>query len=146
MIYIYGSSTQKPISHPYKFPKEERLKSRKVIAQLFNKGKSFSQYPLKLQYIFTGTKNYGLQAGFVCSARIFKKAVDRNRVKRLIKEAYRLQKDKLEQALQNKQVQTAVFFIYTGKELPDFALVSSNMALLIQKLVKIINEKDHAHT
>jgi ribonuclease P protein component len=113
---------------------------------LFNKGKSFSIHPFKLQYLFPNSEPAGIQVGFVCSSRNFKKATDRNRVKRLIKEAYRLQKGQLEPVLQNKQVQIAVFFIYTGKELPGYSLVSSHMTLILQKLVKIINEKDTVHT
>ncbi len=87
-----------------------------------------------------------LQAGFGASARNFKKATDRNRIKRLAREAYRLQKKELEQVLQNKQAGMAVFFIYTGRELPLFEAVKSAMQLGIQKLIKLVHEKIPAHT
>src|SRR5687768_4694991 len=59
-----------------------------------------------------------MQMGAGVSARNFKKAVDRNRVKRLVREGYRLQKNSLQQAVKEKHKQLHFFIIYTGKELP----------------------------
>jgi ribonuclease P protein component len=79
-----------------------------------------------------------LQAGFGASSRHFKKAVDRNRIKRLSREAYRLQKQLLFQRLHEKGRCMAVFFIYTGKELPEYAIVSEKIGVALQKLIKEI--------
>lgn len=77
-----------------------------------------------------------LQAGFGASSRNFKKAVDRNRIKRLTREAYRLQKPILQEWLRKKDRSLALFFIYTGKELPDYEVVKDKIGLALQKLMK----------
>jgi ribonuclease P protein component len=77
-----------------------------------------------------------LQAGFGASTRNFKKAVDRNRIKRLSREAYRLQKQTLYDHLVEKNRCLAVFFIYTGKELPDYGTVTEKIGVALQKLIK----------
>jgi Ribonuclease P len=77
-----------------------------------------------------------VQAGFGAGSRHFKKAVDRNRIKRLCREAYRLQKQPLLEQLKKKEHSLAVFFIYTGKELPDYRTVSDKIGVLLLKLVR----------
>ena len=88
----------------YKLGKQARLKSRKVIDCLFKDGKSFTVFPFRVIYQFTKLPvtpdAFQLQAGFSVSKRHFKKAVDRNRIKRLMREAYRLQKNELETNIQ----------------------------------------------
>lgn len=79
---------------------------------------------------------FPLQAGFGVSSRHFKRAVDRNRIKRLSREAYRLQKQVLLDRLLEKERRMAVFFVFTGKELPDFATVSRQIGVALQKLTK----------
>ncbi len=79
-----------------------------------------------------------LQAGFGASSRNFKKAVDRNRIKRLSREAYRLQKQPLLDRVQQKGLSLAVFFIYTGKELPDYRTVTEKIGVALQKLIREI--------
>lgn len=76
----------------------------------------------------------GLKAGFSVSKRYFKKAVDRNRVKRLIRESYRLQKLPLRDLLAQSGTSMHLFFIYTGKELPHFNLIKEKTGAALQKL------------
>ncbi len=121
--------------------KEERLKSRKLIDRLFKEGKSFNLFPFRVLYIFPENATQPLQAGFVAGSRYFKKAVDRNRIKRLTKEAYRLQKNELEILLIASNQKLAVFFIYTGREIPDHAMVNEKMAALLQRLSNTLHEQ-----
>ena len=79
----------------------------------------------------------GLQIGVSVSKRHFKKAVERNRIKRLLREAYRVQKNALKNLLVEKQLNMAVFITYTGRDLPESALIHEKMKHLIAALTKI---------
>lgn len=73
--------------------KEERLKSRKLIERLYTEGKSVKVFPFRIVYLQTEhISNFPAQVGVSVPKRNFKRAVDRNRIKRLMREAYRLNK------------------------------------------------------
>ena len=131
--------------------KNERLKSRKLIEQIFNEGKSFSIQPYKTYYLFGKAHNiqysiFNIQFATGVSSKNFKKAVDRNRIKRLTREAYRLQKKELQGVLKQKDLQLNIFFIYTGKELPDFNTTKEKVNVILNKMIKIVNENNFPHT
>ncbi len=123
----------------YTLGKQERLKSRKQIEHLFKEGKSFSVPPLRVYYTACPLPiaNCSLQFGVAVGTRHFKKAVDRNRVKRLIREAWRLQKNDLKQQLDTANQQLHVFFIFTGKEVPDYKLIAEKTGVALQKLEQL---------
>jgi len=83
-----------------------------------------------------------LQAGFAAGSRNFKTAVDRNRIKRLAREAWRLQKNGLKEELTKQKRSMNVFLIYTGKELPVYSEVSSTVKKIVEKLLAI-STKEH---
>ena len=80
-----------------------------------------------------------LQAGFTVSTRYFKKAVDRNRIKRLMRESYRLQKNHLKAALEKKNKSLSVFFIYTADSLPKQEDINKKVAEALRKIEKIFD-------
>lgn len=126
----------------YTLGKTEKLKSRKLIEQLFKTGKSFSNFPFRVVYSFTTSDEAkeGVQAGFSVSAKFFKKAADRNRIKRLMREGYRLQKNNFVDTVKTNRKTATVFFIYTGNELPEYDQVFEKMGSAIKRLQKISNE------
>lgn len=121
--------------------KNERLKSRKQIELLFSEGKKFSITPFRVHYIFNELTNPPLQFGVGVSNRNFKRAVDRNRIKRLVREAYRLQKTPLHQKVKEKKGRLNIFIIYTGKELPGYKEVFDKMNKILDKLYQIIDSQ-----
>lgn len=129
----------------YTLGKNERLKSRKGIEQIFAVGKSFAQYPLRVLYIELDEPTAPtLQCAFSASTRHFKRAVQRNRVKRLMREAWRLQKNELTEHLEGVSKKLAVFIIYTNSELPAYSLVFEKTSRLIQRLIEKIGKDNEA--
>ena len=122
--------------------KLERLKSRKQIELLFQEGKKFSITPFRVHYVFHELKNPPLQFGVGVSSKNFKRAIDRNRIKRLVKEAYRLQKNALQQKVKEKKGQLHVFFIYNGKEIPGYSGIFDKMKKILDKLGHIIDSEN----
>ncbi len=82
---------------------------------------------------------FNVQFGVGVGTKNFKKAVNRNRIKRLMRESYRLQKEILYNKMKEKNQQLAVFFIYTGKELPEYKTVHEKIGVILQRLIKKIN-------
>lgn len=115
------------------FPNNEKLKSKKLIETLFTSGKSVSSFPIKLIYSsIPFEEDVLIKAGVSVSKRRFKKAVDRNHIKRLLREAYRLNKSIIHNELQEQYV---CMFLYLGKEMPNFNELNGKMERLLHKLV-----------
>jgi ribonuclease P protein component len=114
--------------------KEERLKSRKQTELLFKEGRKFSVHPFRVCYIARASGLTGTRFGVGVSAKLFKKAVDRNRVKRLVREAWRLQKTALQEQLKEQGTGMDIFFIYTAKELPAYKDIYEKTGKAIAKL------------
>ena len=138
------------VAKEFTLGKAERLKSRKQTEQLFSEGNKITIAPFRIHYSFTIAEKTSLHPivlryrrikfGVGVGKRNFKKAVDRNRIKRLIREAYRLQKKLLKEKLQEKESRLSVFFIYTGKDLPVYKEVYEKIGKGLDKLRLILNE------
>ena len=114
----------------FRFQKKEKLKSRKTIEFLFEKGKSKSVFPLKMFYS-PNLNSENTQATFAVPKRNFKRAVDRNRIKRQLRGSYRLQKH----LLNTDDFQpVAILFLYLGKEEVPSKVIESAMISLLKKL------------
>ena len=129
------------MTKPFGFPNKEKLKSRKAIESLFASGHRFSVFPVMVWYKMAKHETGGsLHVGVSCSKKHFKKAVDRNRVKRLLREAYRLQKAELVEAVDNNSVKLEVFFVFIDKTLPTFPTIQASMKKCLASLQKKANE------
>ncbi|KAA5827466.1 ribonuclease P protein component [Algibacter amylolyticus] len=123
----------------YTYGNKEKLKSKKLIDQLFTEGKSVSAYPLRLVYLGTTFKEDIIaKTGVSVSKRNFKTAVDRNRIKRLLREAYRLNKSIF---FNNLTTQHAFMILYIGKDKPTLDFVETKMKILFEKFSSKISEK-----
>ena len=118
----------------FTFTREEKLKSKKQIELLFELGSSISEFPLRLVYLKTEHKsNYSVKAAFSVSKRKFKNAVDRNRIKRLMRECYRLNKHTIYQKIENKYI---IMFIYLDEKEHNYVHIEEKMIHLMMKLIQ----------
>ncbi len=123
----------------FSYSKEEKLKSRKLLEQLFATGKSFNTFPVKVLYLEVEEPlDFPIKIGVGCSSRNFKKATDRNRIKRLLRENYRLNKALLHTAIAATNKQIAVFFLYIDKTMPEQEILQTKMPIVVEKLSKLI--------
>jgi ribonuclease P protein component len=121
----------------------ERLKSRKKIGEIFRAGKKMPFPPFLVYYHFQKAINGPvpvLQMGTGVSTKHFKKAVSRNRVKRLIRETYRQQNNALKSALVESGYVMKIFIIYTDKTLPEYQALYDKMHVVLQKLVSFLGK------
>lgn len=121
----------------FSLKKGERLCSRKAIEKLFFEGESFFIFPFKVIYLkMVLPLPQPVQAAFSVSRRNFKRAVKRNLLKRRMREAYRLNKSILYQALDDKG-QLVVMFVYVAREVKEYAVIDRAMKLALSKLAAI---------
>lgn len=117
--------------------KAERLDRKKVIEKMFAGGaRSFSVFPLRVVYLPVDELEATVSILVSVSKRHFKRAVKRNRVKRQIREAYRLNKHALLDALGERQRRLAVAFIYLSDEQVDSAVIEERMKTALARIVE----------
>ncbi|MDG1261793.1 MAG: ribonuclease P protein component [Flavobacteriales bacterium] len=133
--------------HKATFRKAERLKHKRVIEVLFERGKTYKDYPLVLTCLKCSLHTpYPAQTAVTVSKRRFKKAVDRNRIKRLMRESWRKQKQPLYAALEQNDFQLALVFIYVGKDLPTQNQMDVKISALTKRLIEDIPNFPLSHS
>lgn len=127
------------------FPKKEHLYGEKVIENLHTTGSSFLVYPLRVVYLNVSQPDEQIPVRVMIgvSKKKFKKAVDRNRVKRLMREAYRLNKSSLVSIIKKEEVKIYLSFQYIADEMLTFDEISTKMQKALDRLTKIIAEKSY---
>lgn len=121
------------------FSKSERLCSKIVIEKVYNEGKSIKRYPFLLKYAEHSFEDgEPLKIVFTVPKRRVRKAVKRNRIRRQIKEIYRLEKDEIKQLLVKKNKALALFLIYTGEQEVEFKFLKQKLTALLSELKKEI--------
>jgi ribonuclease P protein component len=119
----------------FTYPKHEKLKSKTTIDLLFSNGNSVSKFPLRLVYVENTEENAELiKMGVSVSKKYFKKAVDRNYYKRVLRETYRLNKHLLIDSLQKPY---AFMFFYQTKERLSYQEIEEKTIQLFQKFTEI---------
>jgi ribonuclease P protein component len=118
------------------FSKNERLNSQIIIDKLFEKGKSFNNFPLKIIWIDLPEEFKNSQVLFSVPKRLFKKAVDRNRLKRIMRECYRKNK-MIFQGEENKR-NVGVVIVYLNKEIISYQEMNEKIISSLERLKKEI--------
>jgi ribonuclease P protein component len=123
----------------FKYPKNEKIKSNKTIELLFSEGKSVSKFPLRLVYVENEfDDNATLKISVSVSKKHFKKAVDRNYYKRVLRECYRLNKHIL---IDNLQKKYAIMFFYQTSDRFSYQEINEKTIALFEKF--ILTEKEN---
>lgn len=132
MVDMTELSTENPVS--FAFQKKEKLKNKKLFEQLFTEGKSITAFPIKLLYTkadFDG--DIRIKVGVVAPKKKFRSAVKRNKVKRLLREGYRLNKHLV---FNNIEGNFAFLFLYLGGKMPNYKEVDKAMKQLLEAFLK----------
>ncbi len=121
----------------YTFTKKERLSSKKLIDQLFTEAKTFFSYPFKVFYLFQETeKEFPVQVLITVSKKNFKKAVDRNNIKRMVREGYRLNKLPLHDYLNENNKSVLFGLVYVGESILKNQEIERKLILILQRLIE----------
>ncbi|MEN8156411.1 MAG: ribonuclease P protein component [Bacteroidota bacterium] len=123
----------KPI---YSFKKRERLTSRKSIARLFESGRRINSFPLRILYDLTHDEEFPSVMAVSVPKRLFKRAVDRNLLKRRIREVYRYRKPDLYALLNKEGVQIRMVIQYRDRKITDFHTIEKGFERAISKITE----------
>ena len=119
-----------------RFPKNERLASRIQFAELVARGRTIRQGPIRLRYVLSAVNDQTFQVAFTVPKRNVKKAVDRNRIKRQMRESFRELKPDLYEHVRASSIQASFLFVYLEKEPMPSEPMRCTMQGLIERWIK----------
>jgi ribonuclease P protein component len=126
--------------------KKDRLKSYSKIRELFDHGVKLRHHPINLFYLIEEDKfedGVSMKMGVAVGTKHFKKAVQRNLLKRRIREAYRLQRMELQTYLSAQPFKLSLFFVYADHAVLDYVTISHAVKLLLDKCTTAISQKEN---
>ena len=129
------------MSSQFTFQKKDKLKSRKQTQFLFAKGQSMNAFPIKLIYTLESNEPGSVQTGVGAPSRTFRKAVDRNRVKRLLREGYRLERPEFIASSVDalNKLRVNLFFLYTDATVISQKEIQEKIKQLLSRISEKIN-------
>ncbi len=132
-------------SHTYQFPKSERLTGKITIDRLYKNGVTIKKFPLKLIFIeLEKPEDVPLQCVMSVPKRLYKRAVDRNLLKRRMREAYRHLKGDSITKIKELNRSYAIMFVYLGKNIDEQSSVQAAMDVCLRKFNEQLDEKNRA--
>jgi len=123
------------------FKKGERLSSRKTISALFQEGEVIKAYPLRILYCHAEQGQYPASVTISVPKKLFKRAVDRNLLKRRIREAYRLNKTVFYSGLMAMDQQVFLVIQYQHRKIVDYQTITTGLHQALEKLLRQISQK-----
>lgn len=124
----------------FSFKKSERLTGSKSISSLFQDGTSISSFPVRILFNTKGIGPKPVSLAISVPKRLFKRAVDRNLLKRRIREAYRLNKPQLYARLLSMQIKANVVIQYQQKEILDYQTIETGVVKALDKMVSRLED------
>ncbi len=124
--------------------KKDRLKSHSKIRELFDHGGKLKQHPITLFYLIDEGKDEdgtSMKMGVAVGTKHFKKAVQRNLLKRRIREAYRLQRAALRETIAASPYNISLFFVYADYTVLDYNTIGPSVKILLDKCQVKITQK-----
>lgn len=126
----------------FSFRKKERLSGKKSIDKLFREGTSFFTHPFKIYWLITPVDSGSpAQVLIIVGKRSFKRAVDRNKVKRQIREIYRREKPGFQEFLKANNQQCLLCIIYTSSNFPVFPDLDKKIKSVFHRLIHEIETR-----
>lgn len=126
-------------SKRFLFPQSQRLKGQKIIETLFQEGKAFFIKPCKIIYLLEKNNGSNLKIAFAIPKKNFKKAVDRNLLKRRFREAFRLNQHELQAQLIDKQLDLNCMVIYNSPIIDNYTTIEIYMQKIFKQFIDKIN-------